>query len=290
MPLTPVFVLVLALVPVPDKTSSSSSSCTCTYLEPRARPRTPCSNPAPPTRRIPPATHAARRSAAAADPTTLNGVIALCVHIARKQAITKLRKRKRRQAKGDEGVIDPAEVEVVVDDRQWDRLDSKHELEEVTRNVPEDVQAMFVDRAEGLSDQEIADKHGVSVPTVRATFNKWRVTLRRTAYGAGGAAVLAIVAWLFVHGDLDPDRGRVTHPAPDFTEEAPPPPLPSGTPAQQGATLRDQARAACAANKWTECLAAYDLALRLDPQGETPEVERAHEEAREAVRKHGSGQ
>jgi DNA-directed RNA polymerase specialized sigma24 family protein len=224
-------------------------------------------------------------------PTTLNGVIALCVHIARKQAITKLRKRKRRQAKGDEGVIDPAEVEVMIDDRQWDRLDYRHELEAVIQDVPQDVRAMFADRAMGLSDQEIADKKGISVAQVRAMFNKWRVTIRRTAEGAGAATIL-IVAWLFLRGHLEPDGGRVSHPAPDFSEETapPPPPLPSGTPVQQAATLRDQARAACAAKKWKECLTAYDLAQRLDPQGETPEVEKAHAEALEAVRKHGSGE
>jgi len=222
-------------------------------------------------------------------PTTLNGAIALSVHIARKQAITALRKRKRRQAKGDEGLIDPAEAEVVVDDRQWDQLDAKRETEEVTQNVPEDVQRMFADRAMGLSDKEIAEKHGVPVPKVRGILNKWRLTMRQKA-AAATAAVVAIVAWLFVHGDLEPDRG-VSHPAPEWSEEAStkPPPLPSGTPVQAAAALRDEARAACAAERWTDCLRAYDLAERLDPQGETPEVKKAHDEALEAVRRHESG-
>jgi DNA-directed RNA polymerase specialized sigma24 family protein len=218
-------------------------------------------------------------------PTTLEGAKALSMAVADRYAISELRKKKRRERRGNAGPTDVPDEYVAPEKRRWDIVEAQELWEELERAIPEDVLEMLVDHGAGMSQKEVAEKHGKSHREVRDLFKKWRSKAHYVAVAAGIAAIVWFVVKQVDFGG-PPKVARPSPPDTQSTPEEPQEPTPGTPEAKVRATeLREQAKAQCAAEQWKQCLWSYDRANGLDVERETPEVKAAHDRAREEVRK-----
>ena len=136
-------------------------------------------------------------------------------------------------------------------------------------------------RADGIDDAHIARLQKRGLDLLRATRPKAlpKVKLFAAGFVAGGATVLIIEAIL-----------RAMSPAPPAP--LPPPHVRIVTPEQLTAQpppsakeLRKQAFEACGRGQWQACIARFDEAKDLDPEGDQdPEITAARERAKNALR------
>ena len=228
-----------------------------------------------------------RKMPAEKRPTTQEGMNALAARVTSGIAIDEIRARKGEPRATDFQSLHDDEKPLEIEDVAWDRVEVEDVARDIDRKMPDDIRKYLADMDDGLSQKEIAEKHGVKHQHVRDRVKKWRVDSRVVLAAAG----IAFVVWFFgtqVEWNSAHQVGQGAPPDEPTQEQPQPPPEPRpGTPEARARAgqLRDEARAQCAAAQWKECLGSYDRAARLDPEGETPDVKAAHDKSLEEARK-----
>jgi len=165
-------------------------------------------------------------------------------------------------------------------------------IEKIAATVPEKERGTWVcfvrHVVRGESIAELAREMHIEESTLLKRVTTMRQRLSVTAAALAGIALLILgLSGMWKHFQSE---GQTAQPEPSTVPSQerpePQPQLPTGTvpwdqPSRRGqaAELREKARKECAAKQWTSCLASYDVAQGLDPDGETPEVKAAHEKA-----------
>jgi DNA-directed RNA polymerase specialized sigma24 family protein len=172
-------------------------------------------------------------------------------------------------------------------------VDLKRALEAVEANQKGLDGVVMKGLAQGLSQKEIAEQHGLSHDQVRKHTGPMRerhvnlLDRRNLRYVLAIAGVAVILFFTFRSMRNRSEEANHPNPAPTTSAvptapPAPPPQVPVAvehpTPGekQQAAQLRARAHTAALAKKWGDCAADYDAADKLDP---TPQADAVSNEA-----------
>jgi DNA-directed RNA polymerase specialized sigma24 family protein len=161
----------------------------------------------------------------------------------------------------------------------------REHLQKIEATVPDTQRATFECLGRYLLGENLAEmarEMGLEYDTLYKRVTKLHRDLMKTGQAIAGLVVVLLLLMGLRRG------GNVATPAPkhetpkvEHHERAP-----KTSDAKAHATeLREQARAECDAKQWKKCLASYDLAAALDPDGETPDVEAARKTALEGSRR-----
>ena len=224
-------------------------------------------------------------------PPTLEGCVALGLHVANQRAMDHFRKAARRQ-KHNVGPTDEADqhsLESPTAPSLRDPLDAKKQLEVLERQIADGLLSprqvkIVMGVADGLDQAELARRLKLSHQTVRNDYSSARRVLRSAwaRYVAAATVTLVALACLlyWLRDSYNEAAPAPTPPEPSSIPEVPQEP----TPIEEGRDLRLQAMHECDTGNYSKCLAGLDAAAEKDPEGDaTPIVRRYRERASKAI-------
>jgi RNA polymerase sigma factor (sigma-70 family) len=161
----------------------------------------------------------------------------------------------------------------------------REHLQKIATTVPDTQRSTFECLGRYLLGEnlaEIAREMGLDYDTLYKRVTKLHRDLMKAGQAIAGLAVVLLLLIGLRRGEKV--AGPPSEPEAPKVERHESAPKTSDAKAH-AAKLREAARAQCDAKQWKRCLASYDLAAALDPEGETQEVKVAHERAREESRR-----